>query len=346
MQLGADRRAGMLGALLLGLTTTNWRYATALFHHAPSTALVAAAYVLALRKSPRLVLAGACAGAAVLVDYSNLIFATWLLLLALAAPGRGLLRALRFLFGFVPPLAVLACYHWLCFGSPLATSYAYQYRFHWSTNVVTALGEPWWKQLPSVVWRPPGGLLIMSPVLLLAPAAWLHVARRDWRHGIALAGGFLALLIGVSSHRTPFGGGTIDARYLSGGLPLAVAPIGAWIRNALRCRTGSVPHPVVFLGVSFLVGVSVLSQVVAVSTFFGHGLHEIPRELLSGHLGGTAGATDWPALGRAFAAALFPGTARIPAALLLGGLCLAGAAIHARIKRPADNSVGRTGDRR
>ncbi len=340
VQLGADRRAGMLGALLLGLATTNWRYATALFHHAPSAALVAAAYVLALRKPSHLVLAGVCAGVAVAVDYSNLIFGASLLLMALTGCRSALRRAACFFLGFVPPLTVLAGYHWLCFGSPFATSYTYQYRFHWSTTVATALGESWWRQLPSVLWRPPGGLLILSPILLLAPAGWLHVIRRDWRHGIALAGPFLALLIAVSSHRTPLGGGTMDARYLSAGLALVVAPVAVWIGRLLCCRTGSVPQPVAFFAVALLLGISVLSQAVAVSTFFGHRLHEIPRELLSGHVGGTAAATHWSALSRACVDALFPGTPRIPAALLFGGLCLTGAVVYARIKRHRNDRAG------
>jgi hypothetical protein len=341
-QLGAERRAGLLGALILGLGTTNWRYGTALFHHAPSAVLVVAAYVLALRKPPRLAFAGACAGAAMAVDYSNIVLAGWLLILAFTARRRPLLKAASFLAGLVPPLAVLAAYHWLCFGSPFASSYTHQYRFSWSTSVVTALGEPWWSQLPGVLWHLPGGLLILSPVIVLAPAGWYRIARREWRHGLTLAGAFLSLLIAVSSHRTPLGGGTIDARYLSAGLPLAVAAVALWIGRVFRCRTASFPPPAGFLVIALLVGMSVLSQLVSVSTFFGHALHELPRELLSEHLGGTAAATQWSPLVRTFAAALFPGTARIPAALLFGGACLAAAAIHVRLThRPTIRQVNR-----
>jgi hypothetical protein len=323
----------LLAGLLLGLGTTHWRYATALFHHAPSTLMVTLAYLCALKRSPRFGSAGALAGVAVTVDYSNAIFAPWLILLALSTRRGALRNGARFLAGFVPPVAVLATYQWLCFGSPVATTYSYQYRFQWSTGVRSALAEVWWRQLSKVLWRPPGGLLVLSPFLIMAPAGWLHVARRNWRHGLSLAGAFVSLLVAVSSHRTPFGGGTIDARYLSAALPLAVVPAGMSIARALRWREDSPPRPVALLVLSILIGFSVLAQVAAVSTFFGHELHEPPTELLSERLGGTADATAWPVIGRLLLAALLPGLGRLPAASALAGVCLAGVVVGMRTRR-------------
>ncbi len=344
VQLGANRRAAVFGALLLALGTTNWRYATALFHHAPSACLVAAAYVLALRQTPRFLWSGLCAGSAIVVDYSNALFGPWLVLLAITAGPSRWRGTVRFIAGCLPPLALLAGYHWLCFGSPLATSYTHHYRFVWSTTVAGALRETWWKQLGNVTWRPPGGLLAMSPVLVLAPAGWLRITRHNWKHGVALAGGFLSLLIVVSSHRTPFGGGTIDARYLSAGLPLAVAAIAVAARNALGCGRRGFPHPVALVMLGLLVGLSILAQVVAVATFFGHELHELPSELVSHRLGGTAEATAWSTLALSALRALFPGVCRIPAALPLAVLCLAGVVVHARFRSHRGGQLPEPGD--
>jgi MFS family permease len=151
---------------------------------------------------------GLLAGTAILFEYQAA-----LIVLALLA----LSRRPRFLLGLVPPLALLAAYDWIAFGAPWRLSYRYvanefaerQHEGFFGIGAPTADGL--WHVL---VW--PRGLLLLSPVLVLAAAGlWL------WHTRLALACGALAIAFVLydAGYFDPYGGTSPGPRFLAPMLP-------------------------------------------------------------------------------------------------------------------------------
>lgn len=234
--LGAGALAALLTAVTGAVTTLVLKYATLLYSHITGAAFVTAALavlLLAERRSGRvwpLALGGLLLGYGAVAEYPNLLLVVPVGLYLLwrvwrgAVSGRGLLA---FVAGWVPPILLLAGYQWLAFGRPWRTSYTYQVYFAWSHSPLTTYVTP----LPvGLVWLlfGPAGLFVVTPALFLALWGLVLLARRLPARALLVLGVILAVLLPTALHRTYYGGGSNDTRYLLAIVPLLYAPLALW----------------------------------------------------------------------------------------------------------------------
>jgi hypothetical protein len=212
-----------------------WRYATILFAHSVSAALVMAAVYLALRAFRRqgrsdVVWLGVVAGVAVAVDYSNALLMAGVLLAlvvgrsrrGVAAIGRDLLAVVA---GAAVPVLLLAAYQWGAFGSPLHTSYRYKQlaRYAFSRDVFEAYSAPI-TNIGPLLFQLRWGVDAWCPLLLLAPVGLWFAAKRSRPAALLLILASAPLFILIAKFLTPEGGATHDARYVTPALaPLVVS---------------------------------------------------------------------------------------------------------------------------
>lgn len=252
--LGAAPWAAALTAAGGALTTPLLKYATLLYSHIGAAACVTGALALLLaaeRGRNALALlagAGAALGWSGVVEYPNLpliVPAGLYLLWRARREGRGWAAPLAFAAGWAVPVLLLAGYNWALFDRPWRTSYSYQFYFAWSRSLVTTYVTPPWiglRWLLLGLGRPQGGhggLLIGTPALLLA----LWGLAILWRRGgesraraLLLLGIALAVLLPAAAHRTYWGGGSRDVRYLVAIVPALYAPLALWLGVFLRGR--------------------------------------------------------------------------------------------------------------
>jgi hypothetical protein len=233
----ANRRWLMAVALVIALGTPLFGYATALFVHVPSASLLFLAFVLAASGRP--VAAGFLAGLATATNYLCGPPAA-LIALCLLPPPRLLLR---YAAGAVLPLAALAAYQSIAFGSFMATSIAHlppQFTSAHAFLGVFRVPEP--AALWGVTFSPYRGLFFTAPILLLAVVGIAPMFRRARPALLIVAGTTLFFLLANASFNGWWGGHAISARYL---LPI-VPFLGVLLLYADR-----VPR-VLFAGVALL----------------------------------------------------------------------------------------------
>lgn len=169
-----DRAAAWV-TVAWGLGTPVWVYSTSLYGHALCGAALLAAFAileLAPKDAPASapVSAGALLGAAVLTEYpaaaiagAAVLFAGW---------RRGPRDALWVAAGGLPWAVLLASYHALAFGSPLATGYDFVYRAEFAEGMAVryGLGMPEPQVAIELLFGSFRGLFYLSPICLLA--AW------------------------------------------------------------------------------------------------------------------------------------------------------------------------------
>lgn len=209
-------RAGT--ALLFG--TPLFAYGLLNFSHALTAFALFAAWMLLFRK--REFAAGALIGLAVISEYPCAVAGAVLLAFA----GR---RAWRVVAGGVPFAVVLALYNRAAFGSFFALSSGHE-RYAPFQDVASrglfGVGVPDPLILVKLLFDPARGLLIFSPIVLIAIAA-LPRARRAlpapqfW----SLVAVPLALLLFYSGYPNWHGGWTVGARYLVPALPFLLYPL-------------------------------------------------------------------------------------------------------------------------
>jgi hypothetical protein len=218
---------GGLGLVTFSLGTLVAPFASLNFGELPTAAFGFGAFLLGWKG--RYALAGALAAAAMLVEYQGA------LLLAVVGVYVGLqgARALgRYAAGAAPLLLLLALYDTLAFGRPWHTSYGY------IANDLAAqqakglfgIGPPHLFGLYSV-FSSGGGLLVLSPVLVVA--AWgLVLLGRRYRAEAALSAVVAVLFVLVDAgYFTPYGGFSPGPRFVIPALPfvcLGLGPAFAW----------------------------------------------------------------------------------------------------------------------
>ena len=299
--LGAGPVAAIATAATGALTTLLLKYATLLYSHIAAAACVTAALagIVAAeegardRAGPRrwgLAASGAALGYSGVVEYPNL-------LLLLPCGAYLLWRArtgdrqapLAFAAGWAVPVLLLLGYHWAVFDRPWRTSYTYQYYFEWSRRLTTTYVTPPWIGLRWLLLgqgRPAGGagLLTVTPAFLLALWGLAILARRGGEsraRAALLAGVTLCLLLLTAAHRTYYGGGSRDTRYLLAIVPALYAPLAIWFEAFVRLR-----RPAVRLGwllvVAALSGWGCARSFLSLFAMFGHPAAERPpREALA-----------------------------------------------------------------
>ena len=234
-ELGAAMAPSIFVAAAVGLGSMVWRYATVLFAHSVSAALVMAAVYLtarAFRREGRREIAwlGVVVGVAVAVDYSNMVLMAGIVIaLVVGRAGRGARVVGRDLATLAAaaliPIALLAAYQWKAFGSPLHTSYRYKElgRFAFSRDPFEAYSAPL-TNLGPLLFQPRWGVVAWCPLLLLAPVGLWFVARRSRPAALLLVLASLPLFVLIAKFLTPEGGPTHDARYVTPALaPLIVS---------------------------------------------------------------------------------------------------------------------------
>lgn len=270
--LGASEAGGAVAALVYGLGTPMWAYATLFWGHALATALVvvqcwAVLLIGTSVASPILVgaLIGFAGGFATLSEYDAVVaaalFAAW-----------GAWRAAHQDAGYFGRMtaslvlsagtcaAALAAYDWSVSGSPWTLSYAMEVGFPGLHRGIFGFAMPRPGTGVSLLFGEYRGLLPLAPVLAAAPVGWWCLLR-DRRTRLA---GLAALLLPLFYLLLNAGGVYWDAgwtygpRYMSAGLPFWCLGVAiAWTKLPRLAR------PV--LTAMALVGVALAGMAVATS---------------------------------------------------------------------------------
>lgn len=276
MLLGCDQRASAIAALVCGLGTPLWAYATILYGHGLAAGCLMCAFAVAFRmagdSTPRRdirlgLTTGLLAGWAVVTDYPSAI--PVLLILAFAwwqARASGGARVLRLAVATVCGLAIagafLAGYSWLAFGSPFHIGYSSEPGYEGMRSGVFGVNSPKLSTVGEILFGSYRGLLPLSPVLIVAPIGYGLWIRRRSTAPVALTAAAIVLYYFALTAGYYYweGGWSYGSRHLGPALPflaLAVAP--AWQHGRVLARVVIVALFVASAGQS-LVAVATTAQ--------------------------------------------------------------------------------------
>jgi len=279
--LGAGRSAATLTAGSAALTTLLLKYATLLYSHIAGALFATAALaaiLLAERRPGRswpLALGGALLGWSAVTEYPNLLLIVpvglYVLWCAWCGPDpRGFAPRgpLVFSLAWAVPILILAGYDWLAFGAPWHTSYTYQYYFEWSRSPLTTYVTP---PLTGLRWLlfGPSGLFVITPALALALWGLLILARRAPARAMLLLGVVLIVLLPTALHRTYYGGGSRDTRYLLVIVPALYAPLALWL-DAVALPRRPLARLALLGGAALLALWGLVRSYLSLLTMFGH----------------------------------------------------------------------------
>src|SRR5262249_20047781 len=214
---------GALSAATFGVSTLALPLAATLFGHVPAGVLCLAAFLLLWwRRSPRWdFAAGLLAGFAVVVEYQAILICGVLLLYVLATR-RAWQPAAWFVAGGVPPAIVLGVYDWAAFGGPFNLSYRYKYGLYSADQQkgLFGIGLPHWHAIRLTLFDSDRGLLVTSPVLVMAAVGLVLLWPRGRRGEAATCLGItLVFLIVEAGYFLPFGGTSPGPRFFAPALP-------------------------------------------------------------------------------------------------------------------------------
>jgi hypothetical protein len=224
-------RVGLAAAW--GLATLALPYSTLYYGHQAAAALLVIAFALLARMArgldppsrPRLVLAGAALGWAIVVEYPSA--------LAVGVLGLYAVRALRprdlgwILVGGLGPRIVLAGYHDLAFGAPWHLPY--------TSSVQAAphlgffgIGSPSWAAMWNITWSSYRGLFFSAPWMALGIPGAILLGRRARPEAIACIAIVTLFLWMNASLEVWYGGGAIGPRHMVPALPFWVVLVAGW----------------------------------------------------------------------------------------------------------------------
>lgn len=180
----------------------------------------------------RFVSAGVLTGAAVLVEYTAVIFAVVFAIFVLARMPK---MSAWYVAGGAPFAMALAAYNWLVFGNPLTLSYQFS-----AFNGVTESARPVTDIFATLgldrlaeVFLAPRGFLIATPIVVLGVVGLVLMARnRSLRPEALVAGAvFFGFLLIPVMWGNPWGGDSPGARYVVPALPFLTVPVAlVWRR--------------------------------------------------------------------------------------------------------------------
>jgi hypothetical protein len=211
---------GAATAAVFGTATLAAPLAPTLFEHDGAAAFALAAFALAARGGDRLllVLAGACAGLAVIFQYAA---ASVVVLLAVYCVVRERARLGWFLLGVLPAAVILGAYDQAAFGSPFHLSYRYvanrfaERQHHGFFGIGVPTGDGLREVLVGHL-----GLLVVSPVVLAAGAGLWLLWRRGARAEAAVAAAVTLFFVLLDAgYFLPYGGNSPGPRFLAPALP-------------------------------------------------------------------------------------------------------------------------------
>ena len=336
LRLGCSTGSSFILSFLYAFTTLNWKYASVLYSHVPSATLtlmmVWALFSLKGREWNvwgRIFLVGMGFGFLPLFEYPAVfflgsagIYVFYATLVWNKDPGKILMRMIAFCLGAGVGLFPLFLYNRYCFGSPFATSYTYHGTFEWSHSFQSTFSGNFFEGLSHLLFLPgTGGLFLTNSYLLLAPIGLIagewRRQRRLWE-GLFLSGLFLAYLVLMSFHKTYFGGGAEDTRYIFivAGFPLVLVgffldKVWEWqVEQRFKKRAIVVSAFLIFSG-----GVGLIHQAVRIMNFFGHE-HFLRFGMIHPGKGGKVGRFHL------YFRALFPGAPNILFYVLIALVCM------------------------
>lgn len=235
--LGHGPRASVLTALCYALGTTAWPYAGT-FLSEPLSVVVLLGAALEIRRwqldgrARHLWIAATLAGLSVHVHVLNLLALPCLLGYALgpSLAREGLRATLQKLDRRAWIVAALLCAsglallgfsQWWRFGSPFETGrYDHYGRWVWP-----------WRGVFTMLVAPGRSLLIYSPPLLLALAAWPALRRRDANTAWFVMALFVTRLLFVACRSDWHGGWAIGPRYLIPAIPFLLVSLAGWLER-------------------------------------------------------------------------------------------------------------------
>ena len=269
---GASRAASLFGALVFGLASPAWPYATLFFGHALATACLVAAFAAAValrqplsqhREQLFAVTVGLGGGWATVTEYAAVFPAAMIALLAIvSAKSNGRASQLRVAAGLT--LSALACasvligINMLTFGGPFELGYEHEVYFKEVTQGSFGFSLPRLDVLRQLLFGQFRGLFFVAPVLAVAPLGFaaLLLGRSTRAAGITVLAisCYFVLLIAAASFW--YGGWSFGPRYLAPILPfLSIAVAVAWSRarvlgRVLVCALAVYGGAVTFVAVS------------------------------------------------------------------------------------------------
>ncbi len=267
-RMGCSSVAAATTALAYGIGTFSIKYAATYFTHGLAAACLTLLSwsLFELRKcerplAARIVFAGFLLGCMPAVEYATLVLVPIILAAYFLGGGGWHFKSLRFwglgALGCLLPVLSLATYNYRNFGSPFNVSYSFNRAFAWARLPGETFVTPSLEGLEGLLLnRLTEGLLSSSPFMFLALFGLILMRRRARPEALFITFVSGAFLILISKHRTWWGGGTTDPRYILAVLPLMCLPLGMavdWIRKcpALLFRRVLVVSLAVLLTFSF-----------------------------------------------------------------------------------------------
>jgi hypothetical protein len=252
-RLGASETGALFAALVYGLGTPAWVYATIMMGNNLAGAALAVAFLgaVVLRRNGSQarnlmvgLATGFAAGWAVVTEYPAAPAATIVLLLALGntyrAAQRGRLPVLGALVvGAVVPALVLAAYNVIAFGSILTLSYSATQGWVGMRDGIEGVTYPKGSVLAEVTVGQFRGLLPLAPVLVFAPLGMLHLRRRGERAATATASWVVVYYFLYNASFVYWNGGwSYGPRYVGAALPfLCVGLAALWTSYGRLARS-------------------------------------------------------------------------------------------------------------
>jgi hypothetical protein len=253
-RLHCGRAGAIIAACAYGLGTPAWAYGTFFWGHALAAACLILGFgaVLEVERTDTLqpraglcLLIGVLLGWAVITEFTAAIPAVILGLLLLVrrprrAPGqfrrRSFYRSLYVALGAIGPLAGLGVYNQLAFGSPWHLGYSSVQGFDMSQGFF-GITSPDLEVLRKITIGKERGLLLLSPVLVLAPFGLFRLMRKPELRiaGIVMASIFLYYLLLNASYKYWDGGFSYGPRHVAAGLPFLCIGLAA---RSMRTRAG------------------------------------------------------------------------------------------------------------
>jgi hypothetical protein len=231
-RLGAEPPRAGVAVFALLFATPLLAYGLLLFAHALVAACLFGAWALLFappdaERPAHALAAGALLGLAVLSEYPAAVPA--LVLVAVSALGSRFRRAFFAVLGGVPFAAFLLVYDTLCFGGPFQLSSGHERAAQFqdlAKDPTFGIGLPSPAGLAGLLLGPSKGLLLFSPVLLLALPGFAEARRRLSREAfLALVLVPISILLLYAGYRNWHGGWTVGPRYLVSALPFLVLPL-------------------------------------------------------------------------------------------------------------------------
>jgi hypothetical protein len=223
---------GGIALVAFALGTIAGAVAQISFEHLPAALALFGAFLLAWSRRP--FLAGLAGGAALLIEYESGLGIALIGLYVLVLRPKDVWR---YAVGVLPGAALLGAYDWAAFGAPWHLSYRYvsaAFRAQQGSGFF-GIGLP----TPSAtfaVLSGNGGLLVVSPVLVLAAYGLWRLRRRYPLEALAAAVVALSLVLVNSGYFLPYGGTSPGPRFLVPALPFLALGLGPGL--AWRPRLG------------------------------------------------------------------------------------------------------------